>query len=237
MKQNRGIRINRYLAICGLGSRRKCEKLIEEGQIKINNKIALLSDTVSKEDKVFFNNNLLKPEEKSYYILYKPPFVVSTLNDPQGRKTIKDFIKNIDKRVYPVGRLDFESEGIIILTNDGDLSHRLLHPKYDIEKEYIVYVDKFLTEEEEKIFERGVKLEEGITRECKLYKEKNFYRVIIRQGWYRQIRRMFAYFGANVTFLKRIRIANINIGSLKKGEIRRIEINELKELRKIVFKS
>jgi len=235
MTTRKGIRINKYLAVCGLGSRRKCEELIQKGKVKINDRVAVLSDVVSENDKVFIDNKLLRPEEKDYYIFYKPPFVVSTLYDPKGRKTIKDYINHIDKRLFPVGRLDFESEGLIILTNDGNLTHRILHPKYQIEKEYIVKTDRFLTKEEEEVFQKGVKLEEGITSPCKLLREDNYYRIIIIQGWYRQIRRMFNVFNVNVIFLKRIRIANISIGNLKRGQIRQINIKEIKELRRLIF--
>lgn len=232
------MRLNQFLALCGVASRRKCDVLILEQKVTINGKIALPGARVQvSKDKVCVENKEVKLASKAYYLFFKPTNVLSTLADPDDRPTIKHYFKNITERVFPVGRLDFDSEGLIFLTNDGALAHKVQHPRYEIEKEYRVIADKRLTEQEEKQFSQGVLLEEGKTAPCQIeYLGQNCYQVVLHQGWYRQIRRMFDRFGVQITALRRVRIANLKIGNLYAGQYRALTLSEIKNLKEILKK-
>lgn len=231
------MRLNRYLASCGVASRRKCDQMIEQGKVQINGIVATLGAVITPgKDKITVEGNDVQVQTKSYYLLYKPVNVLTTLSDPEGRPTIAQLIKNIPQRVFPVGRLDFDSEGLLLLTNDGNLAHRTQHPKYEIEKEYRVRVSHKLSSDAENQFRQGINLEEGITRPCSLdYLNNETYKVIIHQGWYRQIRRMFEQLGTQVVALKRVRIGNLELSHLKPGGLRVLTPAEIKGLRKILF--
>jgi len=231
------VRLNRYLASCGVASRRSSDRLIEEGKIFVNGVKALVGQLVNPEsDRIEYNGKLLSAETKAYYLFNKPFLVLTTLEDPQGRKTVSDFIKNIPERIFPVGRLDYDSEGLLFLTNDGTLAHRIQHPKYELEKEYIVKMDRELNLAQEENFRNGILLEEGKTSAAGLEKiGECLYRVILHQGWHRQIRRMMSELGAQVLSLKRVRVGHLVLDRLRPGELRKITAAELKELKKLLF--
>ena len=230
------MRLNQFLALCGMGSRRKCDEIIAGGQVMINGKPAETGCRVDpSKDRVTVHGKPVTPSGKAYFVLFKPANVLTTLADPDDRPTVKHYLKHIPERIFPVGRLDFDSEGLILLTNDGTLAHRVQHPRYEIEKEYRVVADKKLTDEEALQFSRGVILEEGKTAPCKVaYLGQNCYQVILHQGWYRQIRRMFERFGVQITALRRVRIGNLELGSLRPGEVRPLSQEEVKGLKKIL---
>lgn len=212
-------RINQYLASCGVGSRRAVESLIVCGRVSIEDRVATLSSYVSPQEKVYLDGKRLSKEPLVYYLFHKPVSTLTTLSDPKNRKTIQFYLSKIQERVFPVGRLDFDSSGLLLLTNDGKLSHQLAHPKYHVEKEYEVMTSRDLSPEEEEKFRQGIPLEEGLTKESQLRKiEKKSYQVVLKQGWYRQIRRMFDFFGVEVIALKRIRIGSLKLSTLKEGE-------------------
>ncbi|MFQ5770878.1 MAG: pseudouridine synthase [bacterium] len=231
------MRLNKYLAECGVGSRRKCDDLIVEGRVLINDmtetKLGVKID--EKTDKVQINGKLLKhPQHLEYFILNKPKGYITTTSDEKGRKTVLDLVKT-KTRIFPVGRLDVDTSGLLLLTNDGELSFRMTHPKFEVDKIYEVKLDFVLTIADRKKLESGVYLEEGITSNCKIefpdLKNKQLLHITLHQGWKRQVRRMFAKLGYQVLELKRIGLASLKLNGLQVGEWREMttaEVNHLK---------
>ena len=231
------MRINKYLSEAGVCSRRGADKLIEEGRVTINGILALLGSILSEGDEVRVDGSLIKGNTKKVLIAFnKPKGIVCTTADPRSKdKNIVEYI-NYPERIFPVGRLDKDSEGLILLSNDGDLSNKIMKARNYHEKEYEVEVDKPFDDEFLKNMSEGVPILDTVTRKCKLRRTgKTSFNIILTQGLNRQIRRMCEYFGYRVVKLKRIRIMNIKLGSLKSGTYRNItevEYNELaKELR------
>lgn len=228
------MRINKYLALCGIGSRRKVEQFVLDGQIKVNGKVVLelSTDINTKKDKVTYLDNEVKlPNEYVYYKFNKPKGYICSANDEKGRKTIYDIVQ-VDKRVFSVGRLDYNSEGLLILTNDGDFANKLTHPKNHIEKEYIVTIEGQITEGELAVIRAGV-VENGVrmpSAKVVLLEYKNKLSrmsVIIDEGQNRQIRRMFEAIGKNVVLLKRVAIGGLKLGGLQRGKYRPLTDKEL----------
>jgi len=216
------MRLNKFLAEAGISSRRGADKLIEEGMIKINGVFAKLGDKVTGKETILFDDTEIKSREnKEYIMLYKPAGIVSTASDDRGRQKVVDFVKS-NNRLYPVGRLDLNSEGLILLTNDGDLALKLTHPKFHLEKEYEVTLDREI---------KNKNIKTGINKIIK--REKNKINIIMFEGKKRQIREMCWEAGLRVKTLKRIRIGNLKIGDLTPGESRYLtpqEVSELKQL-------
>ena len=200
-------RLNKYLADCGVGSRRECDKLIADGCVKINGKIASLGANVEENDSVSVNGRRVAPKTKNYYImLHKPKGCVTTVKDDLGRKTVMDFV-DIKARLFPVGRLDYDTEGLLILTNDGDVANKLTHPKNNVEKVYVARLSGSLTEAERQTLERGVEIDGRKTMPAKvkiLAKDEHHTRVevTITEGRNRQVKKMFESVGKEVEFLK-----------------------------------
>lgn len=230
------IRINRYLYLRNICSRRKADELIEKGHIKINGKKAVLGQKVDGGDNVEIDNTVKQiTENYEYYIFNKPVGVVS--HNPQDReKTVEDYFKKIKhKNLSPVGRLDKNSEGLMFLTNDGRIIDKMLNPKYDHEKEYQVKVDKDLKESFARKMSKGVKIEGYMTKDaqCKVTGPKSF-RIILTEGKKHQIRRMTVALGYQVKQLKRTRIMNLRLNNLPKGANRKITPEEKIELFKLI---
>ncbi len=225
-----GIRLNKYLSDAGVCSRREADRQIEAGAIRIDERIAVMGERVYPDQKVYYQGKLVSREEEFILIaLNKPRGIVCTTakDDPDN---IIDFLK-FPKRVYPIGRLDKESEGLILLTNDGSIVNRILKGSNYHEKEYVVTVNKPLTEEFIKKMSEGVPILDTITRPCTVTPiGKNSFRIILTQGLNRQIRRMCEYMDYRVTSLKRIRIMNIQLGKLNLGGYRKVTDRELEEL-------
>lgn len=225
-----GIRLNKYLSDAGVCSRREADRQIEAGVIRIDERIAVMGERVYPDQKVYYQGKLVSREEEFILIaLNKPRGIVCTTakDDPDN---IIDFLK-FPKRVYPIGRLDKESEGLILLTNDGSIVNRILKGSNYHEKEYVVTVNKPLTEEFIKKMSEGVPILDTITRPCTVTPiGKNSFRIILTQGLNRQIRRMCEYMDYRVTSLKRIRIMNIQLGKLNLGGYRKVTDRELEEL-------
>lgn len=229
------MRINKYIAHSGYTSRRKADDLIIKGKVKINGEI--ISEPgykVVDGDRIEVDGEILSLEEKFYIKLYKPTGFITSNFDPFNKKDLNDLVK-IDKRFFAAGRLDKDSEGLLIITNDGDFTNNLIHPKYKLDKEYIVKIDKKLTKNQEISFEKGLDIGNGEkTSDAKLeYLGNNTYRVIIHQGYNRQIRRMFNAFKANVINLRRIRIGKIELSDLREKEYRYFNKEELKFVEEI----
>ena len=229
------MRINKYIAHSGYTSRRKADDLIFAGKVKINGQVINEPGIkVNDGDRVEVNGKLLEIEKKFYMKLYKPVGFITSNFDPYNEKDLNDLI-DIDERFFAAGRLDKDSEGLLIITNDGDFTNNLIHPKFKLDKEYIVKIDRKLNKNQEKRFEDGLDIGNGEkTSDAKLeYLGDNTYRVIIHQGYNRQIRRMFKVFNAKVINLKRIRIGKIKLSNLKEKEYRYFNDEELKFVEEI----
>ena len=226
------MRINKYLSEAGVCSRREADRLIKEGRVTINGILALLGSTVSEGDEVRVDGSLIKGNTKKILIAFnKPKGIVCTTADPRSKDVnIVEYI-NYPERIFPVGRLDKDSEGLILLSNDGDLSNRIMKARNYHEKEYEVEVDKPFDDEFLKNMSEGVPILDTVTRKCKLRRTgKTSFNIILTQGLNRQIRRMCEYFGYRVMKLKRIRIMNIKLGNLKSGTYRNVTEEEYNEL-------
>ena len=226
------IRINKYLSEAGVCSRREADKLIKEGRVSINGSHALLGSVVSEGDEVQVDENIIAGSAKKVLIAFnKPRGIVCTTKDPKSKDVnIVEYI-NHPERIFPVGRLDKDSEGLILLSNDGDLSNRIMKARNYHEKEYEVEVDKPFDDEFIKKMSEGVPILDTVTRRCKLKRTgKMSFNIILTQGLNRQIRRMCEYFGYKVVKLKRIRIMNIRLGNIKPGTYRNVTEEEYNEL-------
>ena len=230
----------RVLSGSGVGSRRKVAAAIMESRVTVNGKVAenLRQPVDSRKDRIAIDGveiNVVK-EKHVYLVLNKPPDVLSTVTDDRGRKTVVDFIpeKYRHLRLYPAGRLDKDSTGLLLMTNDGELTNRLTHPRYRHDKEYLVILDRDITLNEKSRLEMGMVLEDGKTAPAKVSRIKgNFnhiYSVIIHEGRKRQVRRMFETLGCRILGLQRIRIGGITLGELKEGEIREVAEAEIRKL-------
>ncbi len=231
------MRINKYLALCGVASRRKSEEYIKDGKVSVNGKILTdLSYKVNlKNDIVCLNGEKLSlPQNYVYYKLNKPKGYICTASDDRNRKTIYELVKS-PVRLFSIGRLDYDTEGLIILTNDGDIAQKISHPSHETEKEYIVKIEGLIKESELAVLRAGV-IENGVRMpsakvELLDVKDGNSrISVTIHEGQNRQIRRMFDCIGKTIIMLKRVRIGNIKLGGLKRGEYKQLNQYELFDL-------
>ncbi len=234
-------RIQKILARMGVASRRKAEELIAEGRVVVNGRTAVLGMKADPErDHIRVDGRpLRRPEPKVYIMLNKPPGVLTTLEDTEGRPTVKQLIGSLRFRVYPVGRLDFNSEGLLLLTNDGELAYRVIHPSHKVPKTYLVKIKGVIGEDDLNRLRRGVMLDDGMTAPARIRRvrmpraEKNSWlEVTIHEGRKRQIRRMFERVGHAVLKLKRIRIDGLELGGLRPGQWRYLSDDELKRLKR-----
>lgn len=229
------MRINKYLSQVGVASRREVDRLIEQGKISVNEKTAESGMKVSSEDKIKVNGKLVgEIEKKVYYLLNKPKGVVSAAKDSR-EKTVVDLIK-CEERIYPIGRLDLDTEGLLILTNDGDLFNRIIHPRSKVYKKYYAELKGEITNSALSKLRDGVHLEDGMTLPAKvklLNKKsgKSLIEISIREGRNRQIRRMCDNIGFSVLNLKRMELDKISLGNLKVGDYRTLTEKEVKYLK------
>lgn len=234
-KQQEGIQLNKYISSSGFCSRREADRYIEDGRVTINNKVALMAARVKPGDVVTVDGEKIKITRKqSLYIAFHKPTGVTSTTDPTDRSNIIYFI-NHPKRIFPIGRLDKDSEGLILLTNDGDIVNKILRAGNEHEKEYIVTVNKKLTSEFIKRMSSGVPVFGEKTKPCIVHQLGNrSFKIILTQGLNRQIRRMCEFLGYDVLTLKRIRIMNISLGNLAVGKWRNLSFVETEELNKLV---
>lgn len=243
-------RLQKYMARCGIASRRKCEAIILEGKIKVNGTfITEVGTKINPEkDIVEYNNEIIKVEEKKVYImLNKPEGYITSVKDEKGRKTILDIV-NVEERIYPIGRLDYDSSGLLILTNDGSIYNNIIHPRVSIKKNYIAVCKGKFSESDIKRFKKGIDIGgyvtaeadiEVISEEKRFNKRKNCDEILstveisIHEGKNRQIRRMCSSLNHEVISLKRVSIGNIKLGYLKKGEWRPLTDSELNYIRSL----
>ena len=234
-----GVRINKFLGSAGYCSRREADRLVGEGRVFIDGNMADMGSRVMPGQKVYVDGKAVVPEEENILIaVNKPRGIVCTTTDKQGANNIVDFL-GCDKRIYPVGRLDKDSEGLLLMTNDGELMNNILTGKNEHEKEYIVEVDKILSDDFERRMSEPMYLKEldKTTRPCRVIKTgKKTFRIILKQGLNRQIRRMCSNLGYKVVKLKRIRIMNIELNDLPAGATRKIEGSEYEKLMNLINK-
>lgn len=236
-------RLQKYMARCGIASRRKCEEIILSSKVKVNNKVVNeLGVKINPDsDVVTYENKVISPEEKKLYImLNKPEGYITSVKDEKGRKTILDLVK-VNERIYPIGRLDYDSSGLILLTNDGEIYNKIIHPRVKIGKKYIVLCKGEFTNDELIKFENGLDIGGYVTAKSKISiidKEKSkksntintLVEITIHEGKNRQIRRMCEAIGHEVISLNRIAVGEIKLGYLKKGEWRNLREDELEYL-------
>ncbi|MBC2581351.1 pseudouridine synthase [Clostridium sp. DJ247] len=231
-------RLQKYMASCGLASRRKCEEIISQGRVKVNGKtvkelgfkVNIINDIVTVDEKI------IKPEEKKVYIaLNKPEGYISSVKDEKGRKTILDLVE-IKERVYPIGRLDYDTSGLILLTNDGNVYNKIIHPREEKNKIYIALVKGLPSEEDIFKFEKGLDIDGYITAPAtfkilKCYNDSSEVQIIIHEGRNRQIRKMCEIIKHPVLSLKRIQIGKIKLGNLPKGKWRLLTDDEIQYIK------
>lgn len=232
-----GTRLNKYIASSGICSRRKADELIESGAVLVNGKkVSELGYSVQPKDKVFVNGKLIHPVKHEYYRFYKPAGYITTMDDEKGRKTIYDLLPESLHSLKPVGRLDKDSTGLLILTNDGDLINALTHPSVKVPKLYRVSVNGKISQNDIDAMYKGIELEPGKIAYAQvdvleIDNNTTIMEVLLYQGLNRQIRRMFENRGFEVISLKRIQHATLNLDGLKRGEFKPIKPRQIKELK------
>lgn len=236
------LKLNKYIAQSGLCSRRKADELILSGVVFVNGKkIENLGEVVTSKDKVVVEGNLIKPNNFVYIRFYKPAGFITSSNDEKGRKTIYDILPEECKKLKPVGRLDKDTSGLLIMTNDGDLIYNLTHPKVKIEKVYKVVVEGKMTRQKVLELEKGIEIEKGKIAFAQVdsvdvLSDTTVMRITLYQGLNRQIRKMCEAVGHKVIVLKRIRHANVVLDGLKRGCFKYINQKQIKELENIINK-
>ena len=229
-------RLQKVIAQAGICSRRKAEELVKDGKVKVNNEVATLGMQVESSDTITVCGKLIRKEEKVYFLLNKPRGVICTASDDKNRKTVVDLIKT-DKRIYPVGRLDYDTTGALILTNDGELANVLMHPKNGITKVYYVKMEGKLLGDEIHTLERGIVVDNKTLKPDKIKFRKydastnvTYASVILHEGHNHEIKKLFEYINHPVIKLKRESIAILDILSLKSGEYRMLNPKEVQKL-------
>lgn len=232
------MRINKYLAAAGVASRRECDNLIADGKVKINGKTAGLGVEVGESDSITVNGLPVALKKNEYYILNKPKGYICSVSDDKGRKTVLDLMPNNVGRIYPVGRLDYDSEGLLVLTTDGELAQHLTHPSNAVPKTYLVKIEGTLTENDLNPIRSGIEIDGYLTKKCKAHivetnKSYTKVHITLTEGKNREIRKMFAAIGKNVSLLKRIKIGELNLRGLDRGEYRKLTKQEIAYLMSI----
>lgn len=235
-------RLQKILAHAGIASRRHAEEYILAGRVKVNGKVVdqlgAKADPIADHIKVDGKLINVRAEKTIYIALHKPKAVVTTVDDPEGRETVMKFIPKVKQRVYPVGRLDYQSEGLLLLTNDGEFANRVISPKYHVPKTYLVKANGMLTEEEEEAFREGFVLEGKKTAPARLRlvkrAENPWYEVVLTEGRTHQIRKMFRHFGKLVEKLRRVQIGPIVLRGLRPGDYRLLTVQEIRKFRRML---
>lgn len=234
MDERNDISLNKFISETGFCSRREADKLIENGSVTVNGKLPKLGNRVSYDDVIKIDGKSLKPKEKPIYIAFNKPIGVSSTTDRKDKYNIIDYIKH-PKRIFPIGRLDKPSEGLIFLTNDGDIVNKILRAGNNHEKEYIVTVDKLITVDFIKCMSNGIHILDTITQKCFVKQENKYiFKIILTQGLNRQIRRMCETLNYHVTKLVRIRIMNITLSGIAPGKWRYLTQPEIDIINKLV---
>ena len=237
-------RLQKVIANAGIASRRKAEELILEGRVKVNGSVVKeLGRKVTASDRVEVDGVQIESEEPVYFLFYKPRGVISSVQDDKGRKIVTDFFETIEQRIYPVGRLDYDTSGLLLLTNDGEFANLLMHPSNEIEKVYVAKTKGIPSREKLTGLSRGIVLEDGKTAPARVKlmtvdkkKDTAIVEIAIHEGRNRQVRRMFEAIGHPVLKLKRERYGFLTLNGLRTGEIRELTHHEVKQLRVLAMK-
>lgn len=231
-------RLQKIIAAAGLASRRQAEEWISAGRVRLNGRIATLGESADvQSDQIEVDGQALRgPAASIYLLLNKPSGYVTSLNDPQGRPLVTDLVKEVGARVYPVGRLDLTTEGLLLLTNDGELANHLAHPRHQVEKTYLVRVRGVLADADRQRLELGVLLEDGMTAAAKISRvravgQHSWFELTIHEGRNRQVRRMCEAVGYPVSRLKRVRLAFLTLDELQPGQFRHLSRQEVVRLK------
>lgn len=231
------IRLNKYLAQSGVASRRKCDELIAQGKIYVNGKVATVGTQVDeKKDKVVYEGNQLKVNDSFVYLkMHKPKGYVCSANDEHGRKTVYDLLPKLEARVFTIGRLDYDTEGLLLFTNDGEMAQKLSHPRNEVKKIYVAKVSGKMKESELAVLRKGVVLENEVLPDAKVEyfeigKDYTKLQITLDEGKNHQIKNMFDAIGKELLFLKRIQVGEIKLGGLSRGETRELTEEEKNSL-------
>jgi 23S rRNA pseudouridine2605 synthase len=234
-------RLQKVLAHAGVASRRHCEELIVQGRVQVNGKVVreLGVKVDPQKDLILVDGRPIRQEEHVYLLLHKPTGVITSVHDPQGRRVVTDLLKGVKQRVYPVGRLDYNTSGLLLLTNDGELANRLIHPSYEIDKVYRAWVKGVPTAEKVKRLATGILLEDGMTAPARAKlltvspaKDRALLELTIHEGRNRQVRRMCEAIGHPVLSLERIRFGFLTLEGLEPGRYRRLTTEEVERLKR-----
>jgi len=237
------LRLNRYLSLCGLASRRKAEILIESGEIIVNGVVEKRLQRIidSSKDEVFYKNNKLIVQDFEYYKMNKPRFFLTTMAIEEKRKTVLDLLPKVKTKLFPIGRLDYDTEGLLLFTNDGQMAHRISHPSFLIQKTYLAHLKGNISKTFFEKMKKGANLSDGFLLPEKLdllssNAVESLIKMEIHEGRNHIVKNFFKYFGRDVAKLKRISVGPIKLGELESGKIIKLDYNELEELKSIVFK-
>lgn len=238
-------RLQKVIAQSGLTSRRKAEQLILDGKVKVNNQVVTtLGTKVSKKDMITVNDIPLEKEEPVYYMLNKPREVITSLHDEKGRKIITDYLEEVEERIFPVGRLDYHTSGLLILTNDGEFANLLMHPRYEVDKVYVAKIKGIATKAELSQLKKGVKADKDILKAIHYkilsvdsHKKTMILQITLREGKYRHIRRMMDKLGYPVLKLTREKYGILTLDGLQSGEYRPLTPHEVKQLRNLALRN
>ncbi len=232
------MRLQKFMAEAGIASRRKCEEFINDGKVRVNGNTATIGCVVDPENDIIeYDGKRILIQEKKIVILFnKPKGVICSNTDPQGRKTTSDFFRQIPYRLYNIGRLDYDTEGLLLITNDGDLAYKMMHPSFQIDKVYYVVCSGNPSEDDFKALEKGVMLDDGMTAPAKIENVRkndrgntSFY-ITIHEGRNRQVRRMVEKIGCKTLLLRRVKIGSVSLGKLERGEWRYLDEQEIEKL-------
>ena len=235
---NEKMRLEKFLSESGIASRRDAKKYISTGRVTVNGERVLIPGThiVPQQDEIILDGNPVCGKPKQIYLmLNKPAGYVTTVRDEQGRPTVMALVSDIPERIYPVGRLDLDTEGLLLMTNDGDFAHRILHPSHEIQKTYVAWVEGQPNRQEIQRLRKGIEIEEGVITSAQVdqigrREGQTQFRIVIHEGKKRQIRRMFHAVGHTVAHLKRIRIGSLSLGRLSIGKYRLLMQTEIAAL-------
>ncbi|WP_320112391.1 23S rRNA pseudouridine(2604) synthase RluF [Draconibacterium orientale] len=230
-------RLNKAISETGFCSRREADRLIETGKVKVNGEVAGLGVQVTSNDRIEVDGQLITKEVPNIYLAFHKPVGITCTTDTSKKDNIVDFI-NFPERIFPIGRLDKPSEGLLFMTNDGDIVNKILRAGNNHEKEYIVNVNRKITKAFIRQMSNGVPILDTVTKKCRVERINDYtFNIVLTQGLNRQIRRMCSHLGYEVTRLKRVRIMNIELGNLKRGQYRHFTPDELKEINRLVANS
>ncbi len=234
------VRLQKYLAECGIASRRACEQIIREGRVTVNDVPAELGQQINPDNaRIIVDGKPVNSDDKIYIVLNKPPNVITTMSDTHGRKSVTDLLNGIASRVFPVGRLDRDVEGVLLLTNDGELAYRLMHPKFQVKKTYLAWVKGHMKAATAIRLEKGVHLDDGMTAPANVVilnagREISLIKLTLHEGRKREVKRMCAAVGHPVETLHRIAFATVQVKGLRPGEWRYLSSGEIKRLQQCV---